>query len=225
MQLLRGDNPLCELFSHFIEGAGGWNTIVNGTAAAVSFVTITDTSAPGIAQLSTGTSATARAGLATAPTVVNGTTLLASLKMGSGESDYLCRVRIPVASDATDTYLVRAGFFLSTTVTETTSGIFFRYVSGTSANWQIVVRNAGVETAVTTGVFAPFNAWQNLAIVVNAAGTSVEFFIDGVAVTGSPITTNIPVNNLLGAGIVIVKTAGTTARTIEADLQYVGVGL
>jgi hypothetical protein len=53
--------------------------------------------------------------------------------------------------------------------------------------------------------------------VVNAAGTQADFYVGG-ALLGSH-TTNLPTGagRETGFGFHIIKTAGTTARTLECD--------
>lgn len=61
-------------------------------------------------------------------------------------------------------------------------------------NWIISTSNGGVSTDTITGVtLTNGGVWQVLKIVINAAGTSAEFFIDGVSLgtqsTNFPSTT------------------------------------
>jgi hypothetical protein len=60
------------------------------------------------------------------------------------------------------------------------------------------------------------NQWYKLRIDINAAGTSVTFFINDVLVATH--TTNIPSSTTAIAPISIIhKSAGTTARTMLTD--------
>ena len=73
----------------------------------------------------------------------------------------------------------------------------------------------------TTSTAVTASAWTKLRIEVNAAGTSVAFYVNGTLVATH--TTNIPLasNNrfvLVKQGI--AKTLGTTARLIYCD--YLG---
>ena len=60
-------------------------------------------------------------------------------------------------------------------------------------------------------------AWQKFTIEVNAASTSVQFYIDNVLVATH--TTNIPtgVSQTIIPKIQIAKSIGTTARSFFAD--------
>ncbi len=71
-------------------------------------------------------------------------------------------------------------------------GIYFKWENGVnSGNWQVITAAGGTFTTGNTAVAGSTN-WINLKYIVNAAGTSVQFLIDGVEPAGSPITTNIP---------------------------------
>jgi hypothetical protein len=62
------------------------------------------------------------------------------------------------------------------------------------------------------------NQWYILKAVINAAATSVDFYIDNVLVKTE--TTNIPTASTVGNIINLVKSAGTTARTVDVDYYY-----
>jgi hypothetical protein len=82
----------------------------------------------------------------------------------------------------------------------------------------------GVVIAEGTGAFQATAADTNFhkfAITVNSTGTSAAFFIDGVQLANSPITTNIPTTNQLYFGIQQVRTAGTTnSKFVRFDQFY-----
>ena len=222
VQLLRGDAPLCELFSHFLGDTGSWIFNVNGTSANGSYTNITDPTSAGIAQLTTGNTATGRAALSIIQ-VASGS-ILGAFRVGQGgRSIYAIRMRTPVPADGVDTFITKIGFLLKLDSSESVHGVFFRYNVSVSANWQIVCRTFNVETAVITSLPAAANTWDSYKIIVNNGGTAVDFFINNTNV--GTITTNIPTANSVGAGAAIAKTLGTNGRTIEVDYQYVGVGL
>lgn len=188
--------------------AGSWAGVTSGTGAAVSQGT-GEASEPGLITLSTGTTTTGyyflRRGGAT------------GYLFSGGVFTFTQRVKIPTLSDGTETFTVYSGF--SDGAGDGTDGIFFRYTHGTvSGNWQGVCRNNNSESGSTLNTAVPVVAatWYKLTFVVNAAGTSVEFFIDGVSV--GTITTNIPVTTGRETGMQfgIIKSAGTTARTMSS---------
>jgi hypothetical protein len=171
---------------------GGLSFVVSGTGAAWSSVAPGTDNTFGIARLALGTVATNRGSIA-------GPELAA----------------LPTATNA---YTVRSGLIDSITA-ESTDGAFFRYTHSVNAGkWQAVCRSNGVETAVDTGIVAAANAWDLLAIQVNASGTQAVFKIDGVTV--ATITTNIPAaaGRETGYGLMVLRSLGTTAlNAIDVD--------
>lgn len=99
-----------------------------------------------------------------------------------------------------------------------TDGIYFEYDRAThGANWHAICRSNGTETATDTSTAVTTNL-VNLKAIVNAGGTSVEFFIDGTSV--ATITTNIPTGTsriMSSLAAQFVKTAGTSTRRVYYD--------
>jgi len=137
---------------------------------------------------------------------------------GGGEITIHWVFKTNALSDATNGYRLRIGFSDATQSFPPTDGIWFEYTHGTnSGNWQIVSRAASTSTTNNTSTAAVAD-WTRATIVINAAGTSVAYYIDGVEVSNSPITTNIPssispyasIQNLAGSGTIL-----------KLDLMYV----
>lgn len=169
----------------------------------------TDQNAAGVAVFTTSTSAAGRAGLVSYVTNC--------LRLGGGEAIFETRVRLGNLSDGSQSFTVRFGF-MDDVGGDAPDGVFFRYSHGTnSGNWQGVSRNNNSESVVNSSVAPVTSGWQKMRIVVNAAGTSVEFFINETSI--GTITSNIPTasgrETALGASI--IKSAGTTARTLLMD--------
>lgn len=189
--------------------SGGSVTIVSGT-----------TNHPGLAQLSTLASATGKVWIGQA---VGATSVL--LLLGGGKIMFDTIVRIPTLSTGSERFAFIFG--LSSTLNSTTisNAVAFTYdeggiVSGgaASANWQVATMAASSRSFTTTSVSVTANQFYRLTAIVNAAGTSVDFYIDGVLVKTE--TNNIPT---LGVGIMlqIYKSIGTTPRTAEVDNLYI----
>ncbi len=71
------------------------------------------------------------------------------------------------------------------------NGIYFSYSDNVnSGNWVLNCSSSTVVTSVNTAIPA-VTGFVNLGIIINAAGTSISFYINGVQV-GTAITTNIP---------------------------------
>lgn len=166
----------------------------------------------GVANINTSTSATA------APCIV---AAIVSFVFGSGVCRFRCDIILATASDGTETYTTRYGFNDggSTTPGNGVDGAFFRYThSVNGGRWECVTRSNSVETATDSGVAGISASYQCLEIEVNAAGTSVNFRINGASVATN--TTNIPTgaSRATGINMHIVKSAGTTARGFDIDL-------
>ena len=109
-----------------------------------------------------------------------------------------------------------------------TNGVFITYDEGgtangttASANWQCVTVDNSVRTLTTSTTAVTASAWNKLRIEINAAGTSVTFYVNGTAIATH--TTNIPLASnsryvLMKTGL--AKTIGTTTRGFYCD--YIG---
>lgn len=165
--------------------------------------------APGILTCSTAAGSTARAGL-----ITNTSTCI---RLGANESIFEWRIRIPTLSDGTQTFTVRGGF-MSDMGGDAPNGVFWRYThSVNSGNWQGVARTNNSETATNFSTAPVTSGWQRLTIIVNAAGTTATFYINGVSV--GTVSSNIPTasGRETAIGFGIIKSAGTTARTLLVD--------
>jgi len=135
--------------------------------------------------------------------------------VGNGRMIFNFIVGFSALSNGTDTYTAYIGL-RDRSAAFVQNDIKFQYTSGVnSGNWQIVTSNAGTTTTANTST-AAVTGFTRFTIDINAAGTSVAFFINGTAVANSPIATNIPT-----AGIAplmqIVKSAGTTNTLMYID--------
>lgn len=162
----------------------------------------------GIANMHTSTSATGRATVYSAN---------AAMIAGGGEMTFEAAVYIPDLSTSGERFIIRAGFMSSTSV-DPPSGAWFEYDESTSANWRICTGKNTSRTKTTTSSAVPEDTWQTLKVVINAAATSVEFFINGVSV--GTIATTLPTDvaqDYFGSAVGIIKSAGTTARAVWVD--------
>lgn len=99
-------------------------------------------------------------------------------------------------SDATDNFTFRCGLGKQQTNAETADQILFKYNHGVnSGKWQILCTSNSSTTTADSGVTVAATTWYALRAVINAAATSVEFFIKtgtGAWVSVGTISTNIP---------------------------------
>jgi hypothetical protein len=127
--------------------------------------------------------------------------------------------KIPTVPDATEDFTVRAGLLDATAanLAAVVDGVYFEVIRATSTtNWICKTVSNSTTTTTTTGT-AFGTGWVRLKAVVNAGGTSVEFFINGTSVATH--SANIPTGagRLTSPQIRIDKVAGTTERTLLFD--------
>jgi hypothetical protein len=147
------------------------------------------------------------------------TSAVAGFKLGGGELTINWVFSIVTASNGTNRYTLVCGIGDTSNAAAQANGCWVQYSDNlNSGNWTFntssasTPTNSNSSTAVTTG-------WHNAQIVVNAAGTSVQFNMDGVSL-GTAITTNIPTTGILPF-FNIVHGAGTVAAvTVLVDLFY-----
>lgn len=152
---------------------------------------------------------------------------ITGIQFGGGQYRFESRVRINTNSDGTNTFQFLTGFWDTYNIVNQVDGIYFLYDSqgittgsAASGNWQIVTSSNSVRTFTTTTVAIDNTNLQKLRIDVNAAATSVEFYINDTLV--GTHTTNIPSGaaRTTGSGIYLQKSAGTTARTADIDYLF-----
>lgn len=190
----------------------------NGTGASVSTTAVPgEDSHPGIATLSTGTTTTGYASIVTKAQDC--------IRLGGGIAHLRVVMRIPTLSDGTDTFTVFLGFGDSAAASGTpTDAVGARYTHGTnSGKFQLVGRANSTETAVDSGATAGAATWYRFDIYVAAGGASADVYLKtgaGASTLVGTISSNIPSGSgrETGIQISIVKSAGTTARTIDVDL-------
>ncbi len=211
------------IFSPGAAGAAGiWYSKSSGAGASCGAASSLATR-PGILSLDTGTTTT---GYST----ILSDNFGAAILFGGGIYTIEADIYISSLSTAAETFTIRFGFGDSYNA-DYVDGAYFEYTDvggGTpTPNWYKCTAANGTRTKTDTTVAAVIGstAWTRLKVVVNAAGTSVEYFINGVSV--GIRDTNIPT----AAGqnstpiLTMIKSAGTTARTIRADWTWLHVDL
>lgn len=128
--------------------------------------------------------------------------------------------KIATLSDVTNTYTLRCGLGDTQGLTgDEVNGLYFEYSNGiNSGNW--VYKSASASTRTTSNSSTAVTAaWHKAEIQINAAASSVSYFIDGVSL-GTAIATNIP-STALTPFFYIVRSAGTVAAaSVAVDLFY-----
>ena len=196
---------------------GNLATFASGGVAS-SLVT-PPTNRQGVVELSTSTSATGRAAIGTSV----GTTAQ-SMILGGGRILYEANVMVPTLSTSGERYQLLSGLTSTNNSVNISNGVMFLYDEGgvttgsaASANWQVYTAASSSRTFTTTSVAVTAGQWYRLQAIVNAAGTSVGFYIDGTLVRTE--TATIP-SAAIGISNQIFKSVGTTARTAQVDYIY-----
>jgi hypothetical protein len=178
----------------------------------------------GFANYQTGTTATGYANH------ISDTQVGGQFIIGGGNWLFESYIEVETLSNTTDRFRFISGFGNATTNANDTNGVFFTYDEGgtangtsASANWQCITSTNSVRTLTTTSVAVTTN-FVKLRIVINAAGTSASFYINGTLVAFH--TTNIPIwisfsnPRPLCIKQSIVKTIGTTSRNVWCDYLF-----
>lgn len=209
----QGDRYRARYFNDFLFGNGELATSTSGTNAAAAIAANTgDTGGhPGVCTVTPGTTSTGRAYIGTFG-AFNG-----CMKLGYGTFTFETDIYLDTLSDATDTYTIWIGCQDTTGSGNPTDGVFFRYTHGTnSGKFECVCRASNTETASDSAQTVAATTWYRLGFVVNAAATSVTFYIDGSSV--ATVTTNVPgTGNNTATGCKIEKSAGTATRNLLID--------
>lgn len=150
------------------------------------------------------------------------------LWFGNGVWNYETSINLNSLSNAVDRYRLIIGFGSANNTTAEVNGVFFTYdegatLNGTAAspNWQCVTIQNSVRTLTTTTVAVTAATWDKLRIEINAAATSVGFYVNGTLVATH--TTNIPLganNRYVLAKQGIFKAIGISNRVMYTD--YIG---
>lgn len=139
--------------------------------------------------------------------------------LGGGQLTMQWTVKIPTLSNPTDSFVTHFGLGdVLNTGFPLANGIYFEGVDNVnSGNWQIISSASSVVTTNNTST-ALDTSWHTYKIVVNAAATSVSFYIDGTQVANSPISTNIPTSAALIPFCKLRTQSGSNTKRIYVDL-------
>lgn len=185
--------------------AGGSGNLFASTSALSA-----NKNAIGLGVFQTGTTATSSVRIFTTSS---------NIEIGGGSVMFCVRVGLTSLFDATQDGLFRIG--LGNVITATTTdqdhaqGIYFEYDRSVVANWRLCTASASVRTK-NDSLSTVAIGYKNLCFIVNSAGTSVQFYVNGIAV-GSAIATNLPLGLAVGVNGYIKKKAGTTNKSVLLD--------
>lgn len=185
-----------------------WVSTVSGTGAASARLN-TEVGTFGVHGLDAGTTTTGRAGFNLGNV---------DFFCGIGKIDFYFKVKFAILADGTESYQCHWGMGDVVAAGDQLDGVYFQY-DNTSGFLVIKSANNGTRTTTTTS-FTMDTSWHIYRIASNAAGTSVDFYVDGT--NYGTITTNLPTTAVRGSGPLakIEKTAGTTSRIMYLDYFY-----
>ena len=140
---------------------------------------------------------------------------LSLFRFSGGYSVLQMRVRVPVLSDATDTFTTTHGFGDTVVNGNQVDGFFAIYSSQAdyytnATKWSAMTANNSTYTEIPSSLTVVANQWYMMTFVINAAGTSCDFYIDDALIGAS--TTNIPTTSGREFGIICKseRVVGTT---------------
>ncbi len=178
----------------------------SGTGAGTGVLNQVNANQVGLVQSSTGSAATGRASVLSA---------VAMMVAGAGAMCFELNGRVTTLSDAGNEFVLRVGF-LDAAASDATDGIYFEYDRTQSTNWRLCAASNATRSKSNSAA-AVGTGFDTLRIDVDAAGTSAEFFLNGVSL--GTVASNLPntAGRNFGFGWQLIKTAGTTARTFDVD--------
>jgi hypothetical protein len=215
---------MVSFFTDFLTNAtldGAQSFASGGTAAIIAGAQIPNrTNQQGVIFFQTNTIATNYVNYCSSQAV--------QLWFGGGAWNYETLININTLSVALERYRMIFGFGSFIGSGSEIDGIFITYDEGgtangtiSSANWQCVTSANSVRTLTTSTTAVTASAWNKLRIEVNAAGTSVTFYVNGTAIATH--TTNIPLasnSRYVHMKTGLAKTIGLTTRGFYCD--YIG---
>lgn len=131
---------------------------------------------------------------------------------------YEADLTIDTLSTTAETFMVEVGLFNSSTVEATISPGYFYYTAGASpTNWRCkTAASSGSRTDNDSTILPVAGTFYRLRVEVDELTGTTYFYIDGTL--RSTITTTRPAAaTTFGMGLGIVKSAGTTGRTLTVD--------
>jgi hypothetical protein len=195
-------------FGHGVFGFASVNA--NGGTVSVGAGT---SNAPGILQVSTGTSANGQGAFLNSQT---------AYALGGGPYTNEWRFRVANLPDGTEPYILYIGFIDSAS-TNSTDGVYLTLATN-SANFIYNTRANGspaLPTTANSGLAAAANTWYKLTIEVNNVASSATFRLNDA--NAQTIASDVPgTARTTGMGVAINKIAGTTARTADVDYCLLG---
>ena len=190
-----------------------FTNVQSGTGSATTASITNSNKNPGTLDLITGTTSTGYSLIRLGSN--NNTNWPIIVGGGAITAIWLCK--LSALSNGTDTYAARLGLMNANVAQAVNNGIYFDYNdTGALPNWNRATAASNSRTVTDSTVAASTN-YVKLQMNINAAGSSIEYFINGVSV-GSNVAT-IP-SGAIGPCAFILKSAGSTSVTLTVDYFY-----
>jgi hypothetical protein len=207
------DDFICSQTSSagLVTSATGWIQADNSSANGL--VMGTSTSAhPGVVELRCST--TGDSGMIVGRGYTPVTPL--GIILGGGVITYSTVIKLGALGVLNDDYSIYIGIGdLTDANAEVSNGVYLHYTRLTnSGNWVGKTASGGSRNSVNSSIAVTTN-WVKLGFVINAAASSVEFFIDGVSI-GTQAST-IPTTEI-GFFYQLSGISGATLKTLSVDL-------
>jgi fibronectin-binding autotransporter adhesin len=203
-------------------GAGGSDDFIGYTLNGAFSQPNGETGHPGITQLNTSTSSS---GYTYVGSETDAMLLLGNNDYWREESEIRLPSTFSALSSVNQRYNILTGFIRQQDTFssgEPTDGCYFKYNDVTGANqpngkWMGVCMSSSTSTTCDTGTTVAMDTWYRMTVVVNAAGNSADFRINGVS--KCTVITNIPTGagRVTGYGTSLQKTVGATDRDLDVD--------
>lgn len=140
--------------------------------------------------------------------------------IGGGEILVKFNISLNTLSIIGSKYNFRFGWGSDTNTTTSdqdfTHGVYFEYDIAFSNNWRICTANTSSRTKVDSGVPVVITDNMEFAYLINAAGTSITFYINKVAIN-TTIETNIPTYQYLRAMFYFFRATGAYNNPVAAE--------
>lgn len=127
--------------------------------------------------------------------------------VGGGILTYEVLLYVTTLSTVTNEYTIRVGLGDTVNASDNANGIYFEYTRTTSVNWLMKAAKTSTVTSTASGTAVTAGAWTKLKFVVNAAASSVDYFVNGTNV--GTVTTNLPTSVIVGLFLQQTRSAGT----------------
>lgn len=189
----------------------GWLSQASSGAGAAWSNGGSEASHPGIWEGSTGTTAAGHSRLASHSD---------SITFSNGKIRMGVVLKTGALSTAAQRYYLYMGIIDDNNPTALTDGVQIRYQDNINGgDWEGVVSNGGGHSTLDLDVAVAANTWYLLEWEINAAGNSVEFFVNGTSC--GTIASGPAANSTAEIRTGIMKRVGTTSRSAYWDAYYI----